>query len=50
MFTLPRIAMIAAAFYFGGVAGFLGGYLAHSTVLRGYRDEVSELRRRLRLT
>ncbi len=47
MHISSSFGVIATVFYMGGVIGFLGGFLANATVLRGYRQEAAELRRRL---
>ena len=42
--AISKAVLILVALYVGGVAGFLGGYLANATILRSYRDEADELR------
>ena len=42
-----KLAMVLIAFYLGGMAGFLGGYLVNASILRSYREEADELRHRL---
>jgi hypothetical protein len=44
MEPISKAVLVVVALYVGGVAGFLGGYLANASILRSYRDEAEELR------